>query len=81
MGTTTIWGMNNSTQIILRGYFTTQSTGIYDKIYTSNKNIVSQTTISNYMNIFQEMAEEWWFEKKYDMVRERLGFPALRVRK
>ena len=31
------------------------------------------------MKKFQEMAEEWWFEKKYDMVRERLGFPALRV--
>ena len=25
MGTTTIWGMNNSQQIILRGYFTTQT--------------------------------------------------------
>ena len=32
------------------------------------------------MKIFQEMAEEWWFEKKYDMARERLGFPALRVK-
>ena len=31
------------------------------------------------MKIFQEMAEEWWFEKKYDMARERLGFPALTV--
>ena len=29
------------------------------------------------MKIFQEMAEEWWFEKKYDMARERVGFPAL----
>ena len=32
------------------------------------------------MKIFQEMAEEWWFEKKYDMACERLGFPALRVK-
>ena len=31
------------------------------------------------MKIFQEMAEERWFEKKYDMARERLGFPALGV--
>ena len=58
MGTTTIWGMKNSQQIILRAYFTTQSTRIYDNKYTSNKNRVSQTTTSNYMNIFQEMAEE-----------------------
>ena len=28
------------------------------------------------MKIFQELAEEWWFEKKYDMARDRLGFPA-----
>ena len=33
------------------------------------------------MKIFQEMAEEWLFEKKYDMARECLGFPALRVNK
>ena len=32
METTTIWGMNNSQQIILRGYFTTQNTRIYDNI-------------------------------------------------
>ena len=31
------------------------------------------------MKIFQEMAEEWWFEKKYDMAHDRLGFPALGV--
>ena len=31
------------------------------------------------MKIFQEMAEEWWFEKKYDMARDRLRFPALKA--
>ena len=41
MGTTTIWGMNNSQQIILRGYFTTQKTRIYDNKYTNDKNRVS----------------------------------------
>ena len=41
MGTTTIWGMNNSQQIILRGYFTTQNTRIYDNKCTSDNNRVS----------------------------------------
>ena len=41
MEITTIWGMNNSQQIILRGYFTTQNTQIYDNKYTSDKNRVS----------------------------------------
>jgi hypothetical protein len=37
---TTMWGMNN-TEIILRGYFTTQNTWIDDIKYTSDKNRVS----------------------------------------
>ena len=46
------------TGIILRGHFTTQNTWIDDNKYTSGKNRVSYTITSNYMKIFQEMAEE-----------------------
>ena len=41
METTTIWEKNNSQQIILKGYFTTQNTRIYDNKYTSDKTRVS----------------------------------------
>ena len=35
---------------------------IHDNNYTSNKNKVSLTITLNLMKIFQDMAEEWWFE-------------------
>ena len=78
METTTIWGMNNSQQIILRGNFTTQNTWIYDNKYWET--YIETTTIWGMNNSqliilrgYFTTQNTWIYDNKYTSDKNRVS--------